>query len=273
MHKVLALSGLVALGLVGAPAAAGAHHPPPTRGGSLAVIGSAGTGDLRSLNNSGGSGTAKVSVRGDQVTVSIRSRGLSPNLPHAQHLHIGGRGECPAAPADANRDGLIDTAEGQPSYGEVKVSLTTTGDVGPGSALAVDRFPVAGADGTIDYRRTFALPAGMTTDQVRDAVVVQHGVAELFGDRATYDGEPRSSLDSSLPLEATIPSTCGELAHEGLLETLLEALGLSQDDDDAGRDDLLGRRDANSATVPGVAVGSATGEDGAVVRIGINGRS
>ncbi len=169
--------------------------------------------DLRPLNDSGSSGTATVQVRGNSVTVSVQSRGISPGLPHAQHIHIGGQNVCPPASAAGGSEpmNLIDTAEGQPSYGEVKVSLTTEGGVGADSALAVERFPAATNGGTVNYQRTFDLPAGVSAADVRNGVIVQHGISELFGDQAAYDGDPKSSLNPELPLEATIPTNCGKL--------------------------------------------------------------
>lgn len=167
--------------------------------------------NLSTINKSGSTGTANVKVNGNEVTVSVNTTGASPSLPHAQHLHIGGNNTCPTSGADKDNDGLISTAEGQPAYGEVKVSLTTEGDTGADSALAVERFPVADANGTVSYERTFTLPNGVTADDVSNAVVVQHGISELFEDKAKYDGEKKSSLKDDLPLEATIPSVCGKL--------------------------------------------------------------
>lgn len=166
--------------------------------------------NLNALNGSGDSGTATVTVDGDQVTVKVNTTDVSPGLPHAQHFHIGGTNTCPTADADEDDDDIINTAEGQPAYGEVKVSLTTEGDTSADSALAVDRFPVA-ENGTINYERTFTLPEGVTADDVSNAVVVQHGLSELFEDKAKYDGEKKSSLKEDLPLEATVPALCGAL--------------------------------------------------------------
>lgn len=166
---------------------------------------------LAQLNSSGDSGTVTVKmVDGNTVTVSIKTTGVSPNLPHAQHLHIGGQGVCPA-PSASGADKFLNSVEGIPSYGPVKVALTTNGAVDEKSGLAVDRFPVANAQGVVNYERTFDLPAGTTIEQVSKAVVVQHGISELFGDKAKYDGEMKSSLDPKLPLEATIPASCGAL--------------------------------------------------------------
>jgi len=168
---------------------------------------------LSPLNRSNAAGSAMVSLDGNRVNVRVEANGVSGGLPHAQHIHIGGANTCPPAGA-GNRDeprDLISTAEGQPSYGEVRVSLTTQGDVGADSALAVERFPTA-TGGSYVYSRSFDLPSGVTADDVRNGVVVVHGISELYADRAMYDGDPRSSLKPDLPLEATIPALCGRLA-------------------------------------------------------------
>jgi hypothetical protein len=84
---------------------------------------------LAPLNRSGGNGTATAEARDGKLTVTVSTNGVSRGLPHAQHVHIGGRSECPssdAGNASEPRD-LISTAEGQPTYGPVKVSLTTEG--------------------------------------------------------------------------------------------------------------------------------------------------
>ena len=168
---------------------------------------------LAPLNGSGDSGSASVSIAGNQIFVRVETNGVSPNSPHAQHIHIGGTNTCPSSAAAGQNEpkDLIDTAEGQPSYGEVRVSLTTEGATGADSALAVERFPTANASGRYVYTRTLDLPSGVTPDDVRNGVIVVHGISELFGDRAAYDGDPRSSLNPDLPLEATIPSLCGKL--------------------------------------------------------------
>ncbi len=168
---------------------------------------------LEPLNRSGASGTVSVVFAQNRATVSVTARNVSPSLPHAQHIHIGGRSECPSADAgnSAEPRDVISTAEGQPAYGPVRVSLTTEGAVGADSALAVPRFPVADGNGIYTYNRTFELPAGTTVDEVKNGVVVVHGISKLYGDQAQYDGAPRSSLDPSLPLETTVPALCGKL--------------------------------------------------------------
>lgn len=167
---------------------------------------------LSPLNGSAASGTAMVELSGDQVTVTVDVANASPGAPHAQHIHIGGNNTCPPPGADEDGDGVVSTPEGQPSYGQIQVSLTTSGDVTAESALAVDRFPVASEGGQVSYQRTFSLPSGVTASDLANGVIVQHGLADspLGQDDAAYDG-PDSPLMAGVPQEATLPSACGAL--------------------------------------------------------------
>lgn len=165
--------------------------------------------DLGSLNDSGVTGTAMVTIDGDQATVTINANGLLAGSPHAQHIHIGGEGTCPTPAADADGNGIVSTPEALPNYGPIQVSLTTEGDTSPDSALAVDRFPTA-PGGTESYNRTFTV--GTDVAQKLDGgvgVIVVHGIDA--NDSGTYDGDAKSTLDPSLPLEATAPAACGVL--------------------------------------------------------------
>ena len=167
------------------------------------------TAQLAPLNGTSSSGTVTIVVNGNQLTVTINSTGLVPGQPHAQHIHIGGQHTCPTQAADTNHDGHITTTEGQPFYGGIMVSLTTTGDVSMSSGLAVDRMPTAAADGSVTYSRTFDLPSGVTPDMIAQGVIVQHGVD--YNNDGKYDGTAKSDLDPSLPEEATDPANCGKL--------------------------------------------------------------
>lgn len=116
---------------------------------------------------------------------------------------------CPGPDADADGDGVIDTAEGQPDYGAVKVSLTTEGDSTDASALAVDRFMTGTS---FEYSRAgIPIPAELQ-GQIGKTAIVVHGLDENGNGTLDMDQEERSSLDPSLPREATAPALCGELA-------------------------------------------------------------
>ena len=168
--------------------------------------------DLEPLNNSGASGTADLALEGDQLTANIASEGLAPNLPHAQHIHglEQAMSECPTILNDQNGDNLVNTTEGEPSYGPILTSFTTEGDTSPESGLAVDRFPVADENGNLTYGRTFGVPANVA-ERLGDFAVVQHGV-DLNGN-GVYDFEAAgaSDLDPNLPQEATLPANCGTI--------------------------------------------------------------
>src|SRR5215207_7434117 len=142
--------------------------------------------ELNPLNRSGAEGQAVLEKEGNKkVETEIHTKGLAPKLPHAQHIHGFKKAvsECPTL-ADSGSDDLITTAEGLPSYGPIQVSLTTKGDTSPESALAVDRFPVANAKGSVHYERTLMVSADVAKNLGKKAIV-QHGVD--LNDNGKYD--------------------------------------------------------------------------------------
>ncbi len=219
----LALMGTAAVG----SGSALAHEPASSAGKSKDVSLSA---TLSELNSSGASGSATAVVKNQKIeSISVQAHGLTPDAPHAQHIHYGNdaRNECPSLfQDDANDDGVLNTVEGVPAYGPIVVSLTTTGGTTPASALAVKRFPVS-ADGSFSYFRTnieFTDVAGTgytggggTAKQIADSVREGEGVVVIHGidynGNGVYDFEGRgaSELDPSLPAEATDPAVCGVL--------------------------------------------------------------
>src|SRR5689334_2851798 len=68
---------------------------------------------LLELNHSGAQGTATLTATGDGgLRISIRSTGLVPNSPHAQHLHGSTMGmdfHCPDMSADTDGNGYVST--------------------------------------------------------------------------------------------------------------------------------------------------------------------
>ena len=188
--------------------------------------------DLTELNGSGASGSATLVVRNQKIKhIEVHAEGLTPDAPHAQHIHYGEQAlnECPTLALDANGDGRLNTVEGVPAYGPVVVSLNTTGDTTPGSFLDVSRFPVAW-NGSYHYSRDnieFTDVAGTgypgadgtgTAKQIADAIRAGEGVLVIHG--VDYDGngtynfsdpEGASELDPNLPAEATDPAVCGLL--------------------------------------------------------------
>ncbi|WP_432148937.1 CHRD domain-containing protein [Streptomyces sp. bgisy029] len=166
--------------------------------------------DLEPLNDSGATGAALVTLDGTQLTVKIDARGLVPGQPHAQHIHGSTDGHdfrCPDKSADKDGDGIVTTAEGLPTYGDINISLTTKGDTSKESGLAVDRMPVADKDGKLTYSRTITVSQDVA-DHFKDLHIVQHGIDR--NNDGKYDfGAGKSELDPKLPQEATAPANCG----------------------------------------------------------------
>ncbi len=169
--------------------------------------------ELRALNNSGVRGDSDVHVNGRRIRVDLDAKRLLKRMPHAQHIHFGAkaRHECPTVRDDDNADHRLNTAEGQPAYGPVKVSLTKKGDTSADSTLAVKRFPNA-RKGQIHYNREGIKVSERVARGIRrgNAVVVVHGI-DYNGNKRYDFAAGRSELDPSLPAEATDPVTCGRL--------------------------------------------------------------
>ncbi|MGI8870253.1 MAG: hypothetical protein ACR2F6_15735 [Mycobacteriales bacterium] len=169
---------------------------------------------LSSINGSGGSGTAWITLHAnDSADVNLKWSGLAGTFnggpyPHAEHIHVGGQGRCPEPSVDTNGDGTISTTEGLKDYGGHMTSLTTKGDTSMSSALAIDRMP--GGPSTT-YQRTISLDS-QTVAAVKGgtAVIVIHGLDPSTLSKKAQ-GE-KSDLDPSLPLAATSPALCGVLS-------------------------------------------------------------
>ena len=219
--SVIAMAAAASLGAGSASA-----HPQPAGEGAARTV--ALSAQVDQLNNSGASGTATATVRNQRIQhIDVHAEGLSPDAPHAQHIHYGQQAlnECPTLAQDDNGDGRVNTVEGVPAYGPVVVSLNTTGDTTPASFLDVARFPVSD-NGSYNYSRddikftrvvgTGYSGGGGTAKQIADSVREGEGVLVIHGvdynGNGTYDfGAGASELDSSLPAEATDPAACGVL--------------------------------------------------------------
>ncbi|MFK0257964.1 hypothetical protein [Streptomyces sp. NPDC090445] len=182
-------------------------------GAALAEGGKAYQIDLAQLNNSGSRGTVMLNLKGNQLTVRIESEGMVPGQPSAQHLHGSTKGHdfhCPDASDDTNRDGILDNTEATKDYGDINISLTTSGDTKATSGLAVDRMPVADKKGKVVYERTISVGQDVV-EHIKDLHVVQHGIDRNKNGKYDFDGAGKSELDPKLPQEATAPTNCGEV--------------------------------------------------------------
>jgi hypothetical protein len=175
---------------------------------ALAPLNSAVTG-------SSASGEALFMISGDQLTIKITVKGVSPDTEHWQHFHGFAEGDrastCPVASTDANGDGIVDLIETEPLAGTTMVPFNAD----PVSMdIPQDTYPTAGADGTYSYEKTVSLKAlesafakqfpGQQLDLDR-RVVFLHGVPA-----STTLPDSVASL-GDIPAQVTIPIACGEI--------------------------------------------------------------
>ena len=213
--STLSIAALAGAALTVTPSAATAAPASSTTTSTHGYVARAVT-HLDPLNNSGVSGTGVVSLKvsKNRIDVVVRARGLLANTPHAMHIHWGpsAKHECPTVKQDANHDHRLNVAEGLPSYGGIRVSLTTRGDTSPKSALAVDRFSTA-PGGKLVYKRYSIKVDPRTAAAVRagQAVLVVHGLDYNQNGKYDFAGAGASELNKDVPAEATDPAACGVL--------------------------------------------------------------
>jgi hypothetical protein len=185
------------------------------------------------------SGHLTLTLNGDQATVTEQVNGLATNLPtdtktlaslgipaafagkpfpHVQHIHINGQDQCPTASADTNHDGVLSTVEGQPAYGAIGTTLSTSGDT---SAKAATNVLVAPGGGSFTYKRTFTInSATLSAIQNNKAVIVVHGLNPA--------NAPKASLTTPNSLGVTLPGASKKLALIGTAPALCGVLTASQ---------------------------------------------
>ncbi|TAM83725.1 MAG: hypothetical protein EPN43_13010 [Jatrophihabitans sp.] len=197
--------------------------------------------DPVALNTPSGaaSGTFTLTLNGDQATVTEHVTGLADTLPtdtatlnslgipaafagkpfpHVQHIHINGNDQCPTSSADTNGDGVISTVEGQPAYGMIGTTLSTSGATDTSTATDVTLAP---GGGSFTYQRTFTInQATLTAIQDNKAVVVVHGLNPV--------NAPKASLTTPNSLGVTLPGASKPLALIGTAPALCGVLTASQ---------------------------------------------
>lgn len=162
------------------------------------------TADLGALNDSGVSGTATVTVEGDQMTVAVDAEGTVAEQVHPQHIHgstDGTTSSCPTMDADSDGNGRISVSEGAPAYGGILVPLDGSLDTAEGLG-EVETFPTADSEGAYAYDRSIAT-ADLAVNEDRsfgDLSLENHAIV-VHG--RTVDGE----------YSATLPVACGLLSR------------------------------------------------------------
>lgn len=212
MKRSKTISLLTAAAVTGAlSVAAGATAKDRADGERYRAALSAVPHDPAADGGSNASGRAKLTLHGNSLSVLLKGQGLSPDLPHAMHIHGKDNPEVATCPGADRRvggvsDSLIETVDGIADYGPILVSFTTGGDTTPASGLALDRMPVAEQNGKLTYRRDITVPADVA-DHLAEKHIVVHG-HDIDGDGA-YDPGPITALGA--PLEAELPVACGEI--------------------------------------------------------------
>jgi hypothetical protein len=165
------------------------------------------------LNHVTGSGKATITLRGDNATVTLDTKGLLAGSPHLAHIHGLGLGTCPTAANARRHNGhlSISTGDAIRLYGTTLVSFTEWGSTSGAVPNNIDlnRYP---ASGNIRYKRTMTV-SRLTADLIRDgdAVIVVHGIDYNYNHVYDFGALGVSDLDRTLPGEATAPALCGPL--------------------------------------------------------------
>ena len=202
---------LLAPGVAGAaatPRAAAATAPGVAHVATVATTDYYAPLEAVTANGVTGSGGVWISLTGNTAKFTLQVAGLLAGAPHAAQLWIGGTGRCPGATQATEHNGhkTVAITDETPILGSVGAALTISGDTSGASALAVSRYPTAGA---YTYTRTFAVTS-QTAAAVRNgtAVLVVHGID--YNHNGKYDTVLGTTPgDAALPAEATDPALCG----------------------------------------------------------------
>ena len=146
--------------------------------------------DLDALNDSGVDGKATLILRGDELRVVIRAKGLTPGMVHPQHIH-GLSGDtnavCPPMKAQDDIEGVPEQAMDPDDF----ISLEEGADFYGPVLLPLTPFPVANPAGVVTYSQSFTVDGDLL--DLSDEAVVLHGA--FLGQKYA----------------ATLPVACGEI--------------------------------------------------------------
>ena len=196
---------------------------------------------LHSLNNSGVTGFARLSLNDNQpgatLTASVNARGAEPSQVHPLHIHgmlDGSDAECPTTAADVNNDRLVSVFEGAPFYGPIKVNFTDPPTMfGPPSRTdlfapfagipVASNFPNADTNGGIQYNQNipfdvsnqYAVQALSSITPLSSQHIVVHG-GYAPESVSTPGGSP-----TKIVYDALLPVACGSIVqtHRGSINS------------------------------------------------------
>lgn len=185
--------------LVGTVAAAGAAALMPARA-QFATFGStAYHANLVQLNHSRATGFADVVLDNTRrtLTVHIVASGLERGGVHLSHIHgLSANGHpvdstCPTIAQDSDRDGYVELAEGQQTYGPILIDFMNVDPDG---------------DGHVDFRTRVRLTGTEHALPLDDRHIVVHGLSV----GAVGKGTP-GEVEGTPGYKTVLPVLCGEL--------------------------------------------------------------
>ncbi|GAC1391390.1 MAG: hypothetical protein NVSMB46_03740 [Candidatus Saccharimonadales bacterium] len=191
--------------------------------------------NVHELNNTHVSGSARFVQIGREISATVDATGLEPGV-HPLHIHgkDQAKAECPTISNDINGDGFISVIEGAPSYGLIKLNLTspqTAFGKPPTPVLFYpfagtpnnSNFPVVGTNGEMHFTGTYAFDnssdaeaALQSLTPLGDQALVIHGAtAPQSVDAPAFAalGTPRpTGYDPNLrTYDALLPAGCGTI--------------------------------------------------------------
>lgn len=203
------------------------------------------TADLATLNDSGVTGTATVTVNDDNsVTVTVEAEGVEAGEVHPQHIHgfadAGTNAVCPDATSADQTAGLPEEADDPDQYVALEEGADEYGPVQLPLANEDGSFPTP-AGTTYTYERTFApldLGSLPPLDELENRAIVLHGM----------------TVDSGEYI-ATLPVACGQLELGSLTAQLA-----SLNDSGASGNATLTRNEDGTLTVQVTMTGVESGQ-------------
>lgn len=159
-------------------------------------------------------GEAILLIHDGQLTITLATKGLKPDMMHLQHIHgfvDGRKSTCPTSTADANGDGVVDLIETEPAAGTTLIPFNATPvDL----QIKSDTYPTADSDGLITYHIT--VPLERLEESVRkeydiDRLSLENRVIFIHG---IPENDPLPNSAESLPgvpSHITVPVACGEI--------------------------------------------------------------
>jgi hypothetical protein len=229
---IAAVTAVLAVGSVGVPTIAHAMMAPQPVDHSTTATRRY-VASIHELNHTGVTGTATFTTSSNEMTVTVNASGLEPGV-HPMHIHGKNQAEaeCPTMAQDTNGDGYLSVIEGAPSYGLIKLNLTspqTAFGTPPTPALFYPfagtpnnaNFPVVGSNGKLHYSQTFtfdnsaeAQAAWTSLTPLGDQAIVIHGATAP----KSVDASAFAALGSAYPTgtdltartyDALLPAGCG----------------------------------------------------------------